>query len=101
MIDGHKYPFVFLHDRERAVYRQYGMIYKEENIIGWRTVISYIKLRLSGYPSKRRKGSHRGQMGGYVVVDGEGKICYIYRSRYPEDGPEIDEILKPLLEHGK
>ncbi len=98
MIDAHKFPFVFLLDRERWVYRQYGMVYKEKGIAGLGTVVAYLKLRLSGYP-KMRKGSHAGQMGGDVVVDGKGDIRFVYRSRFPEDRPAAEEIINQLSKH--
>lgn len=100
MIDAHKYPFVFLLDREREVYRQYGMIYKEKSKFRWRTMAAYLKLRLAGYP-KLRAGLHKGQMGGDVVIDNRGIIRYISLSRYPEDRPEADELLKQLLQYGR
>lgn len=93
LISNHKLPFVVLLDSQKQVYSQYGMIYREKGpIITWRTVVSYLQLRLKGYPRQRR-GSDVRQMGGDVIIDRQGVVRFIHRSRYPEDRPDIAEML--------
>ena len=36
------------------------------------------------------------QLGGDVVLDPEGRIGWIYRSRGPEDRPSVDELISAL-----
>ena len=34
------------------------------------------------------------QLGGDAIVDAEGRIAWIHRSRGPEDRPEVDELVR-------
>ncbi len=36
------------------------------------------------------------QLGGDVVLDAEGRISWIYRSRGPEDRPSVDQLISAL-----
>ena len=57
-----------------------------------KTILQYIKLRLAGYP-KLKKGSDIRQMGGDVMIDSEGIIRFIHHSQFPEDRPNIEEMM--------
>lgn len=96
IINSHKLPFVFLLDPKKEVYRLYGMVYKEKGaVVNYRTILAYIKLRLAGYP-KQPRGKDIRQMGGDAIIDRGGLIRLIYRSEFPEDRPEVSELIKFL-----
>ncbi|MBS4031802.1 MAG: redoxin domain-containing protein [Clostridiales bacterium] len=94
----HKLPFTFLLDPQKQVYRRYGMVYREKGpVITWRTVIAYLRLRFAGYP-RQPKGKDVRQMGGDVIIDTDGNVQFIHRSKFPEDRPPVDEMMKILGE---
>lgn len=98
MIRAHKFPFVFLLDPKRDVYKLYQMLRPEKGaIVNWRTILAYVRLRLAGYP-KYPHGSDVRQMGGDVIIDAQGIIRLIHHSRYPEDRPKVLEMMKILVE---
>lgn len=96
LINNHKLPFVVLLDPNKNIYCQYGMFYREKGpVMTWRTVLAYLRLRFKGYPRQQRGADIR-QMGGDVVIDREGIVRFIHRSCFPEDRPEVAEMLSLL-----
>jgi hypothetical protein len=98
LIAGHKLPFVFLLDSGREIYNCFGMVYRAKGpVMTWKTILQQIRLRLSGYPRQKR-GSDIRQMGGDVIIDRQGIIRFIHRSAYPEDIPDIKEMMDVFSE---
>ena len=96
LIQAHKLPFTMLTDPERKVYRQYGMLYRDTGPVQtWKTLSTYVKLRLAGYPKPLRGGDPR-QMGGNVVIDPSGIIRFLHRSQFPEDRPTAADVVQTL-----
>lgn len=96
LINAHKLPFVFLLDPKKEVYCLYGMIYREKGaVVTYRTMLDYLKLRWAGYP-KQQRGKNIRQMGGDVIIDKEGLIRLIYQSQFPEDRPNVGEMITIL-----
>jgi hypothetical protein len=40
------------------------------------------------------------QLGGDAVLDGEGRLTWLYRSRGPEDRPAVDELVDAVSQAG-
>lgn len=94
MIASHKFPFIFLHDPQKNVYNLYEMLDKRDGAVStWRTALAYIRLRIDGFPPVAR-GTDTSQMGGIVMVDKQGIIRLIYRSAFPEDWPDAEELVQ-------
>jgi len=101
MIERHKLPFVVLLDPGKKTYNEYGMVYRESGSTGnLKTALSYLRLRLSGYP-KQQQGHDTRQMGGDAVIDREGVVRFIYCSQYPHDLPLVDDLLQVMSELGR
>ena len=95
-------PFRVLLDRERTVYRQYGL---ERSLLrSWnlRTIWRYVQLLVSGRRWRGIQGDSA-QLGGDFIVDSNGILRYVYRSYDPTDRPPVDEILSVIsqLKAGK
>lgn len=101
LVSAHKLPFVFVTDPQKDVYRAYGMIFREKGAaITPKTLVKYVRLRLSGYPAFK-KGKDSRQLGGDAVIDQHGIVRFIYRSRFPDDRPGVDKIINALQETEK
>ncbi len=86
--------FTVLVDREREVYRRYGMLTGGLwDIWGWNTIRAYVGLLLKG---RRLRLPHvdTTQLGGDVIVDPDGVIRFFQRSKNPADRPPVSELLK-------
>lgn len=93
-------PFPLLHDPDREAYRAYGMDRGGLwDVWGPSTWWAYLELFLRG---RRWRGiqADPGQLGGDVIVDPEGRIAYLHRSRRPEDRPDAEEVVRRLEELG-
>lgn len=87
-------PFPLLLDRERRLYRAYGM----ERGTWWQiygpgTIAKYIALMMRGrMPGK--PGEDWRQLGGDVLISPEGIIRMHHVSRNPHDRPSVAAILR-------
>ncbi len=45
----------------------------------------------------RRVREDPGQLGGDVVLDADGRLRWVYRSRWPADRPSVDDVRAALL----
>jgi len=86
-------PFDVLLDRDRDVYRAYGL---ERSVLrSWnpKTIWVYIKRwfkRGSFYDSH---GDDTAQLGGDFIVDKHGDFKFVYPSHDPTDRPPVDDLL--------
>ena len=89
-------PFPLLSDRERDIYRAYGLQrgYLRQ-IFSLQTVLAYVKLLTQGRMYHFRRSDLR-QLGGDFIVDPEGVIRYQYRSAAPHDRPSVDELISSI-----
>lgn len=82
-----------LADEARAVYRTYGLGRgRWWRIWSWRTLRTYGRLLRAGHRLRRPTEDTR-QLGGDFVVDSDGRVAYVYRSRRPDDRPSVDELV--------
>jgi hypothetical protein len=86
-------PLPLLVDEERAAYRAMGFERGELRAI-WapRVLGAYARLvRGGGRPSRPTEDTR--QLGGDVVVGGDGRIRLLHRSADPTDRPSVDELV--------
>lgn len=87
--------FRLLLDRERTLYRAYGLersLWRSWNL---RTLWLYIRLLLSGRKWRGIQGDSA-QLGGDFIVDSEGVVRLTYRSHDPTDRPPVAALLALL-----
>lgn len=88
--------FTVLIDRERTVYRTYGLersYWRSRNL---KTRWVYFKAWLAGKETHDSHGDDTSQLGGDFIVDKNGNFQYIYPSHDPTDRPPVDELLYVL-----
>jgi alkyl hydroperoxide reductase subunit AhpC len=88
-------PFPLLLDRDRRVYRAYGL--ERSRLRTWspRTIWYYIRRLAAGAHLQRTHGDPY-QLGGDFVVDEGGIVRLAYRSADPSDRPSVERILGAL-----
>lgn len=89
----HRLTFPVLSDPERAAYRAYGLPEGETGqVSGRQELASGMRLALRGILPGRPRGNPR-QLGGDVLIDREGVIRSIRRSRRAADVPDPEALL--------
>lgn len=88
-------PFRLLLDRERRVYRTYGLGSSLWRSWSLRTVWSYVKLMRAGRKWHGIQGDST-QMGGDFIIDADGVIRLAYRSQDPTDRPLVEQLFALL-----
>jgi peroxiredoxin len=88
-------PFHLLLDRDRAVYRAYGLGSSLTKSWSPKIVWSYVKLMRAGRRWRGIQGNSA-QMGGDFVVDAEGIVRLAYRSEDPADRPPVERLMTIL-----
>jgi peroxiredoxin len=87
--------FQLLLDREKVMYRTYGLdrsFWRTWNLkIAW----SYVKLMRAGRRWQGIQGDSM-QMGGDFIIDSEGVVRFAYRSRDPADRPAVEQLMRVL-----
>lgn len=83
-------------DPELSAYRLFGF-----GRSGWRAFVSPTYWRrlaraLSRGRRLRRPEEDPHQLGGDVVVDGQRRLRFIYRSRFPADRPSVERLAAAL-----
>ncbi len=88
-------PFPVLLDRDRTVYRAYGL--ERSWLRSWslRTMWRYVQLLATG---RQWRGiqDDSAQLGGDFIVDTAGIVRLAYRSHDPTDRPPVPELLNLL-----
>ena len=87
--------FHLLLDRERDVYRLYGL--KSSILRSWslKTVRGYIRLMRAGRKWAGIQGDSA-QLGGDFVIDNQGVLRLAHRSQDPTDRPPVETLLDTL-----
>ena len=93
----HQLPFPLLVDRERRVYRAYGL----ERAAWWdvlqpRVWVRYGRLLLAGRRQEAPPGEDPLQLGGDFIVDPQGHLAFVHPCRDPTDRPAVDTLLAAL-----
>lgn len=89
-------PFPLLLDLERQVYRTYGLQRSIWGSFGLRATWYYLRhLKLPNI-----KGNPI-QMGGDFIVDAQGYLCYVHRSRDAADRPAVQDLLNATGKTGQ
>lgn len=86
-----------LADRDRALYAALGF---ERGSVArvWldpRVWLRYVRLMVGGQRLRRTREDTL-QLGGDAVVDADGRLAWVYRSRGPEDRPAIEALQRAL-----
>ena len=82
-----------LADETRAVYAAYGLGRGPWwRGYGVRTLRTYARLLRGGARLERLREDTL-QLGGDFVVDGDGRLAYIFRSTGPDDRPTVDDLV--------
>ena len=88
-------PFHLLLDRERRLYRTYGLGSSLSRSWSLRIAWSYVKLMRAGRKWRGIQGNSA-QMGGDFIVDAEGIVHLAYRSENPTDRPPVQQLMNVL-----
>ncbi|GAB4524607.1 MAG: hypothetical protein Fur0018_08360 [Anaerolineales bacterium] len=89
--------FTVLLDREREVYRAYGLERSYWRSRSLKTRLVYFKKAwLSGQKTHASHGDDTSQLGGDFILDASGQLCYAYRSHDPTDRPPVQVLLERL-----
>jgi len=88
-------PFPLLHDLERATYQVYGLGSSFIRVWSPKVMWHYLKLILRGEHMRPVQGDPH-QLGGDVIVDADGVIRLIHRSKDPVDRPPVEKLLAVL-----
>jgi hypothetical protein len=88
-------PEPILRDPRRAAYRAFGL--GRQNIVqatfSFATLWYYLRQLLRGrWPRLAR--ADMGQLGGDVLLDSDGSVLWVHRSREPVDRPSVRAILR-------
>ncbi len=88
--------FTVLLDRERKVYKAYGLETSFWRAYHPRTLWLYAKAILSGQKMHDSHGDDTSQLGGDFIVGQDGKFKLVYPSYDPSDRPPVDDLLNIL-----
>jgi alkyl hydroperoxide reductase subunit AhpC len=85
--------FEVLLDREREVYKGYGLERSYGRSYSIRTLWFYIKQLLAGHSMHSSHGDDKSQLGGNIIVDQDGLVRLVYLSHDPVDRPSAEYLL--------
>jgi len=88
--------FEVLLDRERDVYKAYGLLRSFWRSRNLKTIGKVVARRLAGQPSYDSHGDDTTQLGGDFIVDRKGILRLAYPSRDPTDRPAAQALLEYL-----
>lgn len=93
----HQLPFPLLVDRERRVYRAYGLARATWwDVLRPRVWLHYARLLLAGRRQTAPPGEDPFQLGGDFVVDPTGRLALVHPSKDPSDRPPVVALLAAL-----
>ncbi len=93
------WPWPMLMDRDRRVYRAYGLIQGSTwSVLGPHLWPGYVKLMFSKAARVKKPHDDVYQLGGNFVIDGNGRIVLAHRSRNPLDRPPVEALVKALAD---
>ncbi|MBI3163951.1 MAG: AhpC/TSA family protein [Chloroflexi bacterium] len=88
--------FTVLLDRDRAVYKAYGLERSRLRSYHPRVVWIYIKRWFQRGKFYDSHGDDTSQLGGDFIVDKSGVLRLVHPSHDPADRPSVDELLRAL-----
>ncbi len=94
-------PFDIYCDCNRCLYRHFGFPANAyARVWNIQTLDYYVEQKLSGkqLPTKLDKNDDPNQMGGDVIINREGRVIWVYKSKSPTDRPSVKQ-LQCILEH--
>ncbi|CAF2521458.1 unnamed protein product [Rotaria sp. Silwood2] len=94
-------PFEIYCDSDRRLYRHFGFPAKAyARVWNVQTLDYYVEQKLSGrqLPTKLDKNDDPNQMGGNAIIDRNGRVIWVYKSKTPTDRPNVKQ-LQSILEH--
>ncbi len=87
-------PFRVLSDPDRRAYAAFGLQRgRSRQIWNWETSKVYMRAALRGRLPRLPHGHDIAQLGGDFVLNREGYVVFIHRSRSPADRPSIEAVL--------
>lgn len=88
--------FTVLLDRERTVYKAYGL--ERSRLRSWhpRVVWLYVKRWFQRGEFYDFHGDDTSQLGGDFIVDKSGTLRFIHPSHDPTDRPSVEKLLRVL-----
>jgi hypothetical protein len=91
--------FTVLLDRERKVYKAYGLEASFWRAYHPRTLWLYAKAIIAGKKMHNSHGDDTTQLGGDFIISTDGKFKLVYPSYDPTDRPPLEKLLKVLDQH--
>lgn len=88
--------FTVLLDREREVYKAYGLEASFWRAYHPRILWLYFKAILAGKKMHSSHGDDTTQLGGDFIIGKDGKFKLVYPSHDPTDRPPVDNLLRVL-----
>lgn len=89
-------PYPVLSDPTRRAYAAFGLRRgRLTEVWNWNTLKVYLRSLLHGRRPPLPHGD-LAQLGGDVVIDPDGLIVFLYRSKEPADRPKIDDLLAAI-----
>jgi hypothetical protein len=88
--------FEVLLDREREVYKAYGLERSIWRAYSLKTIWMYAQHLLTGKPLHTSHGDDKSQLGGDFIVDRKGILRLTYHSHDPIDRPSSSYLLENL-----
>ncbi len=93
--ESHDLPFPILTDRDRSVYRAFGLGRGSfGRVWGWKAVRRYAEIvKDRGFGELRRPTEDTRQLGGDFVIAPDGTLAWGFWSEGPDDRPSVDELI--------
>ncbi|MBI5823410.1 MAG: redoxin domain-containing protein [Chloroflexi bacterium] len=88
--------FTVLLDRDRTVYKAYGLERSKLRSKSPRTIWLYFTRWLQGQKFHDSHGDDTSQLGGDFIVDKNGVLRLVHPSHDPSDRPSVDELVKVI-----
>lgn len=89
-------PFPVLSDSSRTLYRRFDLGRASwRAVYGLGTLRMYARLIRQGWHLQRPSQDTR-QLGGDVVLDGQGRLAALFRPGSPDDRPAIEELVEAV-----
>jgi hypothetical protein len=88
-------PFNIYLDAERRLYRHFGFPANAyARVWNIETLDYYVEQKLNGIqlPTKLDEKDDPNQMGGDVIVNQNGQVIWVYKSKSPTDRPNIQQL---------
>ncbi len=94
-------PWPILIDHDRRLYQAYGMEKgSKRQILGLKNWLAYAKLAWRG-EKIRKPTDDVYQLGGDVLIDGQGIVRFHFVSQRPVDRPPVEELLERIRQLGQ